>query len=572
MNQSGNPESRTYASTHYRRGERGIAPIVFIIGALVIMLTTAGVAAYVFLDSASHPNDEAASYLPSDTDIYFSLNLRPGAEQLLHVRKIISRYTDNPAFQAKVDELVETAENETGIHLIDDVLPWLGPEIDIGFIDVGGIADNPQVVALVGTQDKEAAETVLRRSVVFLEEEQEAEFREDTYKGFVTFRDVDEDQGSFAITDSYLVFTTSEQLLKDTIDMMEESVDALSDKTEFKEARDSVREERFSFLYVDVESIIRQSRVAASAAGAGEALAQVEDRLPEILAVSGSFVDNGLRIDGYYQTPSGITFIPSANSLGSAALLPDDSLALLSVTGLEETLEEALTEMEEDATLGFDIQDSLDGINDLFGVDIEQSVLGLLAGEVAIALLPSDFSFDIAGGYLEAFHALALFEFEERADAEVALDNLVETLQGFGVPFDEVDIDGEVATLADLRAFLGDETGYDPGLMVLGDYLVLGTTDMALRTAVRVRDGDEPSLSNEEEFSRVVGMAPDGKNSILYFNIEEMVGDALTGQAPSTRDAYSEDAAPFLDPLRVFLAGVSTNAETTTFTTVITIE
>ena len=467
---------------------------------------------------------------------------------------------------------METAENDTGIHLIDDVLPWLGPEIAIGFIDVGGIGDNPQVVALVGTKDKEAAETVVRHFVDFLEEEQEAEFREDTYRGFVTFGDVDDEQGNFAITDSYLVFTTSEQLLKDTIDMMEESVDALSDKTEFKEARDSVREERFSFLYVDVESIIRQSRVATSAADAGEALAQVEDRLPEILGVSGSFVDNGLRVDGYYQTPSGITVIPSANPLGSAALLPDDSLALLSVTGLKETLEDALADMEGDTTLGFDIQDSLDGIEYLFGIDIEQSVLGLLAGEVAIALLPSDFSFDIVGGYLEAFHALALFEFDERADAEVALNNLVETLQGFGVPFDEVDIEGEVATLADLRAFLGDETGYTPGLMVLGDYLVLGTTDLTLRTAVRVRDGDEPSLSNEEEFSRVVDMAPDGKNSILYLNIEEMVGDALKAQSPSDRESYRENAAPFLDPLRVFLAGVSTNTGTTTFTTVITIE
>ena len=106
-------------------------------------------------------------------------------------------------------------------------------------------------------------------------------------------------------------------------------------------------------LYVDVESIIRQFRVAASAAGAAEALAQVEDRLPEVLGVSSSFVDNGLRIDGYYQTPPGSTIVPSANSLGSAALLPDDSLALISVTGLKEALDEALTELEEDTTLGF---------------------------------------------------------------------------------------------------------------------------------------------------------------------------------------------------------------------------
>ena len=569
MNQSGTPEFRRNAS---RRSERGIAPIVFIIGAVLVILATAGVAAIVFLDSASHPNDETASYLSSDTDIYFSINLRPGVDQLQHVRGIISRYRDNPDFQGKVDDLVEMLEGESGIHLIDDVLPWLGPELAIGFIDVGGIADNPQVVAFVGTQDTEASGPVIRRFLDFLEEEEEAEFREDTYKGFTTFRDVDEEELNLALTDSYLVFATSERLLKDTIDKMEESVDALSDKAEFQAARASVRGERFSFLYVDIESIVGQFRVAASAAGEGDALAQVEDRLPEILSVSGSFVDNGMRIDGYYQTPPGSTVIPSANPLGSAGLLPDDSLALLSVTGLKEALDEARTELEEDTTFGIDIEDTLEEIERNFGIDVERDILGLLAGEVAIALLPSNFSFDIVGGYLEAINALALFQFEERADAEAAVDNLVETLQGFGIPFDQVDIEGEEATLADLRAFLGDETGYAPGFMLLGDYLLLGTTDLALRTAVRVRDADEPSLSSEEEFSRVVDMVPEGKNALFFLNFKEILGAVLDAQLPSDRADYRENAAPFLDPLRAFLAGAETNAESTTITTVITIE
>ncbi|MDA0987703.1 MAG: hypothetical protein O2783_00920 [Chloroflexi bacterium] len=57
MNRSGNPESRIYTSTPYRRDQRGIAPIVFIVSALAVILATAGVAAYVFIDSTSHPND-----------------------------------------------------------------------------------------------------------------------------------------------------------------------------------------------------------------------------------------------------------------------------------------------------------------------------------------------------------------------------------------------------------------------------------------------------------------------------------------------------------------------------------
>ena len=170
-------------ATPHRRGERGIAPVVFIIGALLVILATAGVAAYIFLDSASNPSEETASYLPTNTNIYFSLNMRPGAGQLLQVRRIINRYTDNPDFQNEVDELVDAVEDETGIHLIDDVLPWLGPELAMGFIDVGGIADNPQGVAFVGASNIEAAEVVLRRFLDFLEEEEGVEFREDTLQG-----------------------------------------------------------------------------------------------------------------------------------------------------------------------------------------------------------------------------------------------------------------------------------------------------------------------------------------------------------------------------------------------------
>ncbi|MFH1560504.1 MAG: DUF3352 domain-containing protein [Chloroflexota bacterium] len=567
MDQPGSPSFHRYSSEVSRRGAKGIAPIVFIIGAAIVILATAVVGTYVFLDSANHPNDETASYLPADTDIYFSLNLRPGAEQLQYVRRIISRYTDNPDFQDKVDDLVDTVEDETGIHLLKDVLPWLGPELAIGLIDVGGIADNPQVVAFVGTRDTEAAERVLRRFLDSLEEEEEAGFREGSYKGFITFREVDEEEVNLAITDNYLVFATSERLLEDTIDMMEESVDALSDKAEFKEARDSVMEERFSFLYVDVESIVRQFRVVASAAGAGEALREVEDRLPEILGVSGSFVDRGVRIDGYYNTPPGSNIIPPANSLGSAGLLPDDSLAFLSATGLKEALQEALTELEEDTTLGFDIQEILEGLDQGFSIDIDRDILGWMTGEVAIALLPNSFSSDIFGGLSRAIHALALFQFEERGDTEDALENLVDALENLGVPFDDVEIEGEKATMVDLRGFFG-ETAYKPGFMFLGNYLVLGTTDLALSMAVSARDGDEPSLSNAEEFSRVVEMAPEGKNALFFLNLKEIVKAALDAQSPSEREDYRENAAPFVDPLRAFLVGM----ETTSFTLVITIE
>jgi hypothetical protein len=566
MDQPGSPAFRTYSTEAYRRGSRGVAPFVFIIGAVVVILAVAGAGAYIFLGSASHPNEGTASYLPADTDIYFSLNMRPGAGQLLQVRSIINRYTDNPDFLDKVDDLVNTVEDETKIHLIDDVLPWLGPELAIGIMNVGETQEDTQVVAFIGTRDSEASERVLRRFVNFLEDQEEADFLRDTYEGFTIYREISRAESvHFAITNDYLVVSATERLLEDTLDMMIKSEDALSDKQEFKDARASVRERRFSFLYVDVDSIMNQAVNQGDiedALGTSN-LRELRDRLPGILGVSSSFVDSGIRIDGFYSTPLGSDIIPPVNSLGSAGLLPDDTMALISVTGLKEIWDET-----EDA---LDIGPTMGGFEAGIGIDIDRDILGWMTGEVAIALLSSSLSSEPIFDFSSAIHALAFFGFSDYRDAEDAMDNIVNALEDLGVRFDDVEIEGEEATMVDLRAFMGT-TAYNPGFIFLDNHLVLGTTQNALRTVVEVQNGDEDSLSDDSEFSRVMEMAPENKNAIFFLNLKEIIEAVETPMNPATRDSYRENVAPYIEPMRAFLVGGETNEAATTFTLIITIE
>jgi hypothetical protein len=546
--------------------ERGITPIVFILVALVFVLVSAGAGAYVFLRSADHPSEETAQFLPANTDVYYSFNMRPGAGQLLQVRRIINRYTDNPDFQDKVDDLVNSVEDETSIHLLDDVLPWLGPELAVGVINVGDAENDPQVVAFLGTGDSDAAERVLRRFIDYLEDQDRAEFRRNIYEGFTTYREVSgAEEMHFAVTDRYLVTASKERLLEDTLDMMVKSEDALSDKEEFKDAQESVRGRRFSILYVDVDSIMAQLMRQGDTAEAMDAsvLRELRDRLPAILGVSSSFVDKGLRIDGFYSTPPGSDIYPPANALGSADLLPEGSPALLSLTGLQETwtgLEEALDLRS--TALGFELAS---------GIDIDRDILGWMTGEVAIALLPNNFSSDLFGDLQNAVHALAFFEYTDYRDAEDALGSIVDALEDLGVPFDDVEIEGDEATMVDLRGFLG-ETDYRPGFMLLDDFVVLGTTKEALRTALEVRNGDEDSLSSESEFRRVTDMAPAGKNALFFLNIKEARDAFVASLDPAERDQFREDIAPYVEPLRASLVGAETNEQTTTFTIVLTIE
>ena len=643
-------------------GESAIAPIVIIPAILIVVFVVAAVVVWAVIRETSHPNEETAKFLPADTELYYSLNLRPGIGQLLKVRKMIGRYTDNPDFQDKVDDFLDRAELELGIDLMEDVTPWLGPELAIGFIDVVEFDENPKVVAFVGTRDREAAEDVVRRLIQFQVEEEGLEYEEGSYKGFPTFSFEYEEiiappeatvevkraiappepiveveraiapheatvvaeraiapreatvvaekaiappkpivevesatapreatavaekaeevvvveEAHIAVTDDYLVFASTLALLHSTIDMMEESVNPLSENERFREARDSVQEQRFTFLYVDFESIIDQALAGADDAGTGD-LQRFRNMVPETLAVSGAFMDSGIRVEGSFNTPAGFSVFPPPNSLGSAEVLPHGSLALFSFTGLQEALDGARSQLEAAPTFGFGIfgfgiiDEAIAEFEREVGIDLDRDVLGWMTGEVAVALLPSDLRFDILEGSMGTIHAQALFQFEERRDAESGIDKIVEIIEDAGILFETVQIGGKEARLADLSEVVG-ETDYSPGFLILDDYVVLGSTRESLRMAVDVDKGGETSLAAESEFSRLAELAPGAKNSLIYLNIKELIGSIVSGLSTEDQEGYRKEASPFLEPLRAFLATAETNQDRTSFTLVLTIE
>ena len=159
--------------------------------AAIILLTALG---------KDHPKEDTAKFFPSETQIYFSLNLSPGNDQLRGFRDIVERFREHPDFQRKIDEALDEADAEIGIELRSEVLPWLGPEIGIGLIDVVGssIATGtggvPLVLALIGTKDSEKAETVLQNWMRYLEQEQNLTFGTDSYGGLTVYSADEGDQ------------------------------------------------------------------------------------------------------------------------------------------------------------------------------------------------------------------------------------------------------------------------------------------------------------------------------------------------------------------------------------------
>ena len=121
--------------------------VLVFLGALIgIAGVTIGATLFVFFGNLSNPPEQTAQFLPQDTLLYVSVNLRPGANQLSKLKNIFERFDGNEAFGRKIDDLIDQIEDESRIDLKADVFPWLGPELSIALLDFGLSNGSPEVV------------------------------------------------------------------------------------------------------------------------------------------------------------------------------------------------------------------------------------------------------------------------------------------------------------------------------------------------------------------------------------------------------------------------------------------
>ena len=107
------------------------------IGAVIaaVVVTLAGLGAFVVAQILSHPPEDTARFLPEDTVFYASLNLRPGVDQLTQAVDVLDRFKENPEFELKLDEFYDQIEEELGIDVEADLFPWVGPEVSMAIPD-----------------------------------------------------------------------------------------------------------------------------------------------------------------------------------------------------------------------------------------------------------------------------------------------------------------------------------------------------------------------------------------------------------------------------------------------------
>ena len=295
-----------------RRDERGVGLLLVLIVVAVLAVAIAGGLTAYFVLRTETVSEQTAKFLPADTQIYYSLNLRPGTDQLKKFRDILERFRQHPNFQEQIDDLYDEAEDETGVDLREEVLPWLGPELAVGVIDVvesaiAGAANGlPQYVVFVGTRDSEATSVVLEDFLGFLETKEDIKYERDTYREFLVWREPNSDE-RLALTDDYVLFASDMDLMEDTIDRIktDDSSGSLFESDRFQAARDAIPFARFSMLYIDTDTIWKDALRLTDQDARNQLRDLFGDLIPEWVAVTTSFIDTGFKAGRLHPQRSG---------------------------------------------------------------------------------------------------------------------------------------------------------------------------------------------------------------------------------------------------------------------------
>ena len=581
---------------------RSITPTVLVLVVIALLGTGVAVGLVLFLlPGGAYQPEQTAKYLPAETQVYYSLNLRPGNDQLKKFKVILERFRENPRFQAKVDEFFDDGEAESGIHIKDDVLPWLGPEIAVGVLDLAGsivatsTGGTPLVVVIVGTTDQQQSMMVLTDWLSYQTDAEGLDFQADAYEGLIVHT-TEDGFHNYAATGDYLVFSTDRDLLKDTIDRIQDgdSTGSLYADLRFQEARKLLPDPHYSTLYVNSDAIWKDTRRQFGGEFPLEARRQIDEIIPEWVTLTCSLIDKGLRLD--FAAPirdKTVAETSRTNSVSSRRLLPSDTLAFLSFSvepdlkSLRESLREQPMEdlggygmwlfgspIDPDGNMEDLLDEGLKSFQQTVGLDAERDVLDWMSGEISAAVLPSDFGVAFDDPTRAALQAVALIEFDEskRESVDHAVNTVLEfletTLDLSAHPITYGDGRGAVFNLEEIAG----PTAYRPGYLTLSDHLVIGTTGEALRAVSDAAGGQRDSLAQHPKYAQLEKAISVNKNPLVYVDLEEITEAVVMTLDTGDFREYRREVEPFVEPLSSLMMAGDTQGDVGRFSVIVTID
>ena len=437
--------------------------------------------------------EQSARYYPPDVAAYAWVNLYAEGGQGEHRKDTWARLNEMPGFISWTNDLIDMADDESGIDFERDVAPWIGPEVSGAIAGVDSQSGAIEAAVTVDVMDADAAASFLRKWTAYMEDSNGVDFDRGSEGDFRTWVDEDGSQ-AYALSDDLLVFATTEDMLEDVMwRAAEERSRTLADDENFVEARAALPSERFASFYVNTEDSEDITSGLSLALGIGASLVDG----PDWTAGSIAFVERGLALQMVTPRTSQDS-LARVLSTDVAELLPEDTLGLLAL-GFEPDLDNwrdvlaeyditddsfpGIADVIRDAAGDLDIEGidwgrltqadllnlGLAFVRQTTDIDLERDVFDHLNGDAIVAL--REFDVETLGG-IDGF---ALFSY--RPGGEKALEDVVEDIIGLAEPsFGDVPLD--------IPYMLND------------GYLTIATTEEALDTIadLQERAGRQPRV------------------------------------------------------------------------------
>lgn len=543
----------------------------------IVALAVAGVAAYFFWDyllPSSEPENNAR-YYPQNVVAYTWVTLNPGEGQRRHMLDMFDRLGELSEFDDFRDRITDDLESGTAINFEEDIAPWVGYDLSAALIDVDLDRESVEFAATVGVRDEDAASRFLDNWLDYMADETDADFDRDSYGDFSIWDDEEKFQ-VYALSDDLMVFTTTRDLMEDTIDRIEGDSDrTLVASENFQNARLALPDRRFASFYVDVdraldvEDEIRDPSIVGALGGdlltgdgyLGDSMDDVcgGDMFdtPAWLAGSLGWVERGLvfelaspSIDSEWPESPGLTDVGEN--------LPEDTVATFAVSfnpalddwrssldrcDIVDIFPEYDYIVEEIAwSLGGDVYDQVAYRDDrtladaldtgllivelALGIDLEEDLLDHLLGDAVLAVREFDFQDVAEDPEANPVEVMALLSYREGSEEYVAGtmgDVSAEITDRTGADTNSVEVGEEARAYAFQNLIAAG--AYSPGYAIHDGYLTFGATESSLQAAVEAQIQAEDSLASNTEYRRAVDHLPEERTMFGFVDINRIVSN-----------------------------------------------
>jgi Protein of unknown function (DUF3352) len=518
---------------------------ILIIGGIAVLAIVAVVAAVLLIPKLLGANENAiAGVMPPDTTILVELNaLNLANEDAQRISRAFEDVLDenNIDFDADdpeslLEQLDEDFEDASGLTITDDIIPWIGPNMGIGLLEIDIEAwdsgETPQIVFAATVRDTDLADQFIEDLIEAIEDESGNDVDDDEYSDVTVYEidsDFDEERVAFGRSDE-IFFVAS------NIDVLEEAIDAqnganLGDMDEYKSTIAELPGDRALTVYIS-GTAIEDFANAAEDDGSYEGFdaGMIEDLGLIGVSFATTVTKEGIRVDlvGNYDSLSEEQqeiMDAQTNKIETADFLPESTYLFIVGQRLDLIWQNALDQLDQAGLNEDDIDEAMDLFDDMFGFNPSEDLLPLLNSEYSAALIDSN-----DGPIADQFNTdIGVIVMLGSSDGE-ELANLAEDFTG-GLEDQDMNIDDssqDDVTIYEVEDPSGEMLA---AYGVSEDYLILATSGNSVEDLF----AGDANLADSDKYKDAWDAFPRGTIPVMYIDVWGLLA-VLEDLDPSVND------------------------------------